>query len=156
MHRAPAVTVVVLASLIGVAACNGDKKKAAPVGPTAAGDATGTSTGSAPATGGGAALPADQQCLWLNVCDQWQGCAHIRTTSASAGTVIAAPPLAPGDPVDVLDMCSGEPVCIAARGVPEGVTCPPHTTLIFIPEPAYTCAWNGSNCVSQPKAKAKP
>ncbi len=150
MHRAPAVHVVVLASLISLAACNGDKKKAAPVAPTAAGDAT----GSAPATGGGgAALPADQQCLWLNVCEKWEGCAHIRTTSTSAGTVIAAPPLAAGDPVDVLDVCTGEAVCIAARGVPKGVLCPPHSTPTFIPEPTYTCAWNGSACVSQPKGK---
>jgi len=147
MHRAPAVHVVVLASLISAAACNGDKKKAAPVGPTAAGDAT----GSAAATGGGAGapLPADQQCLWLNVCDQWKGCAHIK----NPGTVIAAPPLAAGDTVEVLDVCTGEATCIAARGVPAGVTCPPRSTLIFIPEPDYTCAWNGSACVAQPKAK---
>jgi hypothetical protein len=138
---------------LAVAACNGDTKKAAPVGPTTAGATTGgatTGTASGAATPG--PLPADQRCLWLNICDQWTGCAHVALTSSSAGTVIAAERLAVGDPVDVLDMCTAEPVCIAARGVPAGVTCPPRSTLIFIPEPDYTCAWTGSACVAGPKA----
>lgn len=153
MHRALAIAV----ALGGVASCNGDRvQKAAPVGPTATGDApgSGATPGSAAATPG--PLPGDQRCLWLNVCDAWSGCAVV----AQAGTgwkVITAERFAPGDPVEVLDMCSGEPVCISARGYPKGVICPPHTTTPFIAEPDYTCAWTGTACVRKPKPpKAQP
>lgn len=134
MRHALAVAIIV------VAACNGDAKKpAAPVGPTT-GDATG-STAAAPGP-----LPADQRCLWLNVCDAWSGCAHIAQAGA-AWKVLTAERLAPGDPVEVLDVCSGEPVCTSARGVPKGVICPAHTVIPFIAEPDYTCEWTGSACV---------
>lgn len=147
MRRALAATV---AAWVGLAACNGDRaKKAAPMGPSVNGDAT----GSVAATPG--PLPADQQCLWLNVCDKWSGCAHI-AQAGSAWKVITVEGFAPGDVVDVLDMCSGKPVCISASGIPKGVICPPHGTTIFIPEPDYACAWTGTACVSQPKPKATP
>ena len=68
-------------------------------------------------------------------------------------TVVTADGFAPGDPVEVLDMCSGEPVCRSARGYPKGVVCPPHSVPPFIGEPDYTCAWDGTACSRRPKAK---
>lgn len=141
MRHALAIAV----ALSGLAACNGDRvQKAAPVGPTATGDAA----GSAAAPPG--PLPADQRCLWLNVCDAWSGCAHVAQVG-TAWKVVTAERFAPGDPVEVLDMCSGDPVCISAHGYPKGVICPPQTTTPFIAEPDYTCEWTGTACVRKPK-----
>jgi len=135
--------------LISVAACNGDRPKAsAPA--TAMASTPSDAVGSAAATPG--PLPADHKCLWLNVCDGWSGCAHV-AQSGSAWKVVSAARLAPGDVVEVLDMCSGEPVCISARGAPAGVICPGHTVPPFIAEPDYTCEWTGTACVVKPKAK---
>jgi hypothetical protein len=95
-------------------------------------------------------LPADQQCTWLNVCDKWTGCTHIARDGAR-WKVLTAERLAPGDLVDVLDVCSGDPVCMAASGMPKGESCT-HGATTFVPEPDYTCAWTGTACVSRPKS----
>ncbi|HEX8107046.1 MAG TPA: hypothetical protein VF516_04920 [Kofleriaceae bacterium] len=57
--------------------------------------------------------------------------------------------------MDVLDMCSGAPVCMAARGVPRGTVCTYGTTT-FVPEPDYTCEWTGTACVRTPKPPKAP
>lgn len=148
MRAALAVAAVVA---VTAAACNGDRaKKTAPVGPSTTGDAT------APAAVAPGPLPADQRCLWLNVCDAWVGCAHVAEAGAT-WKVITAERFAAGDTVEVLDLCSEEPVCISVRGYPKGVICPPHTTTPFIGEPDYACEWTGTACVRKPRpAEAKP
>jgi hypothetical protein len=143
-------TIAVAAATAALVACNGDPAPKKPVDPLTPASA---SAGSAAPTAGGS-LPADQQCLWLNICDKWSGCAHV-AKAPQYWKVITADRLAPGDLVDVLDMCSGAPVCLAARGVPKGEKCT-NTTTTFIPEPDYTCAWTGTACVPKPKPKAAP
>lgn len=131
-----AVAAIAVAAAV-LAACTGD---AAPPGPTGPTPPT--------ATSGSAALPADQQCLPLDVCDKWSGCALV----AKAGTrwrVITADGFASGDLVDVTNVCTSGDTCTAVKGAPKGVQCPAWTTPIYIAPPSYTCAWNGSVCAQR-------
>ncbi len=114
-----------------LAACHGDHAPSgpvAPIGPT------------------GGALPPDQRCLPLNVCDQWSGCALV-AKAPRFWTVIAADRFAPGDLVDVTNVCTSGDTCIAVRGVPKGVQCPPWTLPPYIAPPPYRCAWDGKACL---------
>ncbi len=136
-RRAPALAWLCGALL--VAACNGDRPKAAaPASPA---------SGTAPA-----ALPSDQQCIQLHVCDAWDGCAHI-AQSGAGWKVLTANRFSAGDSIELVDVCTGEPVCIAAHATPKGVICPGHTTPLFISPPRYTCTWNVTACVATPNAK---
>jgi hypothetical protein len=126
-----------LAALAAVAAgCNGDHapQKRAPVPPSAPADPAGSAAG-----------PADPQCLPLNVCDQWSGCALV-ARAATGWTVIAADRFAPGDPVDVTNVCTSGASCTAVRGIPKGVTCPDWSTPPYIAPPGYRCVWDGKTC----------
>jgi hypothetical protein len=119
------------------AGCNGDRapQKPAPAVPAAPADPAGPA----------AAASADSQCLPLNVCDQWSGCALIARTT-TGWTVIAADRFAPGDPVDVTSVCTSGASCTAVRGIPSGVRCPDWSTPPYIAPPSYRCAWDGKTC----------
>jgi hypothetical protein len=152
MVRARALVVVIA---VGAIACNGDHRSRAPVGPTSAGSDSAGSASTGAAAGSSAALPAAERCLWLNVCDQWAGCAHI-VQDGSGWKVITAEGFAAGDRIEVLDMCTGQPVCLSAMGYPKGVTCPDHSVPPFIHEPDYVCEWTGAACVRTPKPTVQP
>jgi len=129
--------VVVALAAAAAAGCNGDR---APQKPATAGP-------SAPAapSGSAAAVPGDPQCLPLNVCDQWSGCARVART-ATGWTVVAADRVAPGDPVEVTSVCTSGATCTAVRGIPKGVSCPDWTSPPYIAPPGYRCVWDGTSC----------
>ena len=92
-----------------------------------------------------APLPADRQCLPLNVCDQWKGCALVARAS-SVWSIVAADGFAPGDLVEVKNVCTVGATCIAVRGAPKGVVCPAWSVPPLIAPPGYRCAWDGRVC----------
>jgi hypothetical protein len=84
-----------------LAACNGDRTPGKPATPANL---------TVPISG--TTLSADQQCLSASVCDQWSGCALV-AKAPQFWTVIAADRFAPGDPVDVTNVCTSGDTCIA-------------------------------------------
>jgi hypothetical protein len=129
---------IVAAVLAAVLACNGESAAKRPAEPA-------SGSASAPATPAGAALPADQQCLPGNICQQWVGCALV-ARGEKWWTVIAADQFPAGEPVEVKNLCPGAEACVAATGLPKGAPCTPLRTPILVKPPPYTCVWDGRAC----------
>ena len=131
---------IVAAVFAAALACNGESSAKRPADP---------GSGSAPAPAA-AALPADQQCLPGNICQQWVGCALV-ARGEKWWTVVAADQFPAGEPVEVKNLCPGAEACVAATGLPKGAPCTPLRTPILVKPPPYACAWDGRACTRRPR-----
>lgn len=102
----------------------------------------------APGANNSAALPANQQCLPAMICDEWAGCALVEKNPQGHWTVVVAEAdrLRPAQVVSVENACTDGNNCQAAKAVPPGVTCAPHTIPPVIKKPDYACVWEKAIC----------
>lgn len=122
---------VALLALVLVAACQSADRAAS----------AGTSTSAPAGAPAPPALAAGQRCLPAMICDDWVGCALV-----AGDKVVSADRLPAGQPVTIDNACTTGATCIAARALPAGVVCAPHTVPPLIAPPPYTCVWDGKIC----------
>lgn len=124
-----------------IAACRNDGARSTPAI---------SSTGAPTSASGSAPRPADHQCLAVNICGQWSGCAVVAQDGPGRWSIARGDKVGPDAAVTVENVCTSGAQCIAAKAIPKGAVCT-TTTPLYVAPPEYACVWDGASCHTAPK-----